>query len=522
MLKSVVVLYLVLTIVVVKVNSANILALFVVASPSHHIWNSALINGLAENGHNLTVLSVDNDPHPPKNVHYIHMEGVYDYMYKEIFVDLVGLHNETSMHSVLSLYAFGTVSCIGASRSQGLQRLLSYPNSFKVDLIIYDYTLGPCVLGFLHKFNYPPVVGTTAFNIAPCTVDVIGGHTHYGYIPYLSLNYDMDMNIWQRLHNLWIYAYDYIQRNYYFMPFIDEMAAKTFGPDYPKGSELESKTVLVLVNSHPSIDFPESLPPNVIPVGGLQVRSPANPLSKELNDFINSSVKGSVLFSLGTNVKSEKLSKEMQRMILEAFSRMPQYNFLWKFEGDPKTLPVDVPKNVLIKPWLPQNDILAHHNVKAFITHGGSLSTHEATWWGVPMIGIPFFVDQHRNLHKSIKAGVAESILLGSLTTDKLIETVTKVIETPSYAENMRIRSKRFRDQPEPPLKRAVFWIEYVLRHPNPVHLQSPVPKLGFLRSNLFDIVFLIGFFSCLIIVTIIHLMFKYLHCSESRKTKIE
>lgn len=155
------------------------------------IWprNSALVNALAKNGHNVTVLSVDKDPNPPKNVHYIHMEGVYDYMYKEIYVDLVGLHNETTMHSVLSLYAFGTVSCIGknlsgktkvkniyecttgASRSQGLKVLLNYPDSFKVDLIIYDYTLGPCVLGFLHKFNYPPVVGVTAFNIAPwyCT-----------------------------------------------------------------------------------------------------------------------------------------------------------------------------------------------------------------------------------------------------------------------------------------------------------------------------------------------------------------
>lgn len=70
--------------------------------------NSALVNALAEKGHNVTVLSVDTDPDPPKNVHYIHMEGVYDYMYKEIFVDLVGLHNETTMHSVLSLYAFGT------------------------------------------------------------------------------------------------------------------------------------------------------------------------------------------------------------------------------------------------------------------------------------------------------------------------------------------------------------------------------------------------------------------------------
>lgn len=64
------------------------------------------------------------------------------------------------------------------------------------------------------------------------------------------------------------------------MPFVDEMSAKTFGPDYPKGSDLESKTVLALVNSHPSIDFPEPLSPNVIPVGGLQIRSPPKALPK--------------------------------------------------------------------------------------------------------------------------------------------------------------------------------------------------------------------------------------------------
>lgn len=80
------------------------------------IRNSALVNALAAKGHNLTILSVDKDPNPPKNVHYIQMEGVYEYMYKEIHVDLVGLHNETTMHSVLSLYAFGTVSCIGRKK----------------------------------------------------------------------------------------------------------------------------------------------------------------------------------------------------------------------------------------------------------------------------------------------------------------------------------------------------------------------------------------------------------------------
>lgn len=95
------------------VNDSTTLILWVTYIAYVFFRNSALVNALAEKGHNVTVLSVDTDPDPPKNVHYIHMEGVYDYMYKEIFVDLVGLHNETTMHSVLSLYAFGTVSCIG-------------------------------------------------------------------------------------------------------------------------------------------------------------------------------------------------------------------------------------------------------------------------------------------------------------------------------------------------------------------------------------------------------------------------
>lgn len=85
----------------------------------------------------------------------------------------------------------------------------------------------------------------------------------------------------------------------------------------------------------------------------------------------------------------------------------------------------------------------------------------------------------------------------------------------------MKIRSKRFRDQREKPIDRAVWWIEYILRHPNPDHLQSPVLKLGFLRSNLFDIVFAIGFICCLMITSIVYMLRKCLNKSIDKK-KIE
>lgn len=75
-----------------------------------------------------------------------------------------------------------------------------------------------------------------------------------------------------------------------------------------------------------------------------------------------------MLFSLGTNVQSSLMDVEKQKMLLDAFEQFPNYNFIWKFE-DPTDL--ELPKNVIIRPWLPQSDILAHPKLKAFFTHSG-------------------------------------------------------------------------------------------------------------------------------------------------------
>lgn len=48
-------------------------------------------------------------------------------------------------------------------------------------------------------------------------------------------------------------------------------AKKLFGELLPNLESIESMTELVLVNIDFSIDYPQVLPPNVIPVGGLQV-----------------------------------------------------------------------------------------------------------------------------------------------------------------------------------------------------------------------------------------------------------
>lgn len=73
-----------------------------------------------------------------------------------------------------------------------------------------------------------------------------------------------------------------------------------------------------------------------------------------MKEFLDSAKNGAVYFSLGTNVLSKDLSEEKRQVLLGAFSELP-YKFLWKFEDD--TLK-NLPKNVKIAKWIPQQDVL--------------------------------------------------------------------------------------------------------------------------------------------------------------------
>lgn len=63
---------------------------------------------------------------------------------------------------------------------------------------------------------------------------------------------------------------------------------------------------------------------------------------------------------------------------------------LWKFDKTPKKFP----KNVFTMERVPQNLVLGHKNVKIFITNGGVCSIQEGIYHGVPMIVVPFMLDQ--------------------------------------------------------------------------------------------------------------------------------
>lgn len=191
--------------------------------------------------------------------------------------------------------------------------------------------------------------------------------------------------------NMSIITFSY--RRYVFIPKLDKMMRVAFQmKDMPYAENLEKEITIALVNTHFSLETTEPMATSVIPVGGLQIRDP-KPLDGDIKTFVEGGKKGTVLFSLGTNIRSDFMDAKNRQLFVDTFKKFPEYNFIWKFESD---MGIELPKNVKISAWLNQNDILADKNVKAFISHGGLLSMQEAAWYGVPICGIPFFVDQSK------------------------------------------------------------------------------------------------------------------------------
>lgn len=189
---------------------------------------------------------------------------------------------------------------------------------------------------------------------------------------------------------------------------------------------------------------------------------------------------------------------------------------IWKWEDENL---LGKPDNVLISKWLPQDDILAHPNVRVFITHGGLLSTTEATFYGVPLIGIPIFGDQTLNMAKTEKAGFGVTVQYTNLTEESILWALNEILENKKYADNAKTVSERYRDQQNEPLKTAIYWVEYVARHKGAPHLRSAGQDLSFIEYHNLDVFGLMAFIVWFIYYSL-SVVFEQLFKSKSKSVK--
>ena len=112
---------------------------------------------------------------------------------------------------------------------------------------------------------------------------------------------------------------------------------------------VRKRFTVYLAGSHPVTHGAWSYGPNVIEVAGLNVKE-AQPLPKDLQQWMNTATNGVILVSFGSFFKPSQMDNKKLEIMLNTFRSLSQYSFIWKWDAEVENLPSNVKK----MSWIPQ------------------------------------------------------------------------------------------------------------------------------------------------------------------------
>lgn len=251
-------------------STAKILGLMPIPSPSHQIWNRALMLALVARGHQVTVLSPDPEKQPVANRTDIVIEKAYEKIAQSEY-QYETMSTKTFFENSFLWFLWGQENCEFGVASKGAQKLMALKDNEKFDLIIIDLTLEECFLGFVPIFGNPPVIAITTYLSPPWFSTFVGNPQMLSFTNSYILPFTDHMTFFQRMANFMIHSYVLYYRKFHHLPIMDNIAQKYFGKSTPLPSEIEKNISLVMVNTHYSLDYPRPLVPAMITVGGLHI-----------------------------------------------------------------------------------------------------------------------------------------------------------------------------------------------------------------------------------------------------------
>ncbi|VEN46985.1 unnamed protein product [Callosobruchus maculatus] len=462
---------------------ARILCIFQHPSYSHQVVFQPVWKELSLRGHQVTVVT----PHPIKDATLVNLTEVdiSELAYRKMHNSdlLTHLSNEQPVYlNVRKLFEFS---------QQISEAVLSYgrfidiynQTNARFDLVIAEISLFPTLYAVAAKLK-APLVCMSSWGVYNAVHYAIGNPQPSSLYSDFLLPRLEPMSSFERLESTWYYIWNRYYLNFEALPKCDQIARKYLGNDIPYIQDIEKNMSLLLLTTNPILYEPRPNVPTVISMEQMHIK-PVKPLPKDLKQFLDNAKEGVVYFSLGSNVKSINIPEKLRKVLIEAFAELP-YKVLWKFEAD--DLP-GKPENVLIGKWIPQQDVLAHPNVKVFVTQCGLQSVEEAVARGVPMVGMPFIADQTRNIQRLSEEGAAVGLEHTTLTKEEFKNAIFEVVNNPKYKQNVKRLGEIWVDHPLPSLNRTIWWIEYVIRHKGTKHLRSPTADVSWFEYLLIDVI---------------------------------
>ncbi|XP_019712691.1 UDP-glucuronosyltransferase 2C1-like isoform X2 [Hippocampus comes] len=391
-------------------------------------------------------------------------------------------------------------------------QMQSFHNA-KYDVVLTDPTIGGGAL--LARHLNVPLIYNARWTFLGEAHDLIAP-SPLSYTPHLTAQLTDKMTFPQRILNVVSYIVSGLTRLYISERHYKPIVRRYFGPDVDYTTFFVDADMWLLRNDF-VFEFPRPTMPNIVYMGGFQCKPPKQ-LPVDLEEFVQSSGDhGVVMMTLGTLIA--KLPQDVTEEIAAAFAQLPQ-KVIWRYVGQK---PANLGNNTLLVDWLPQNDLLAHPKTRVFVCHGGNNGIQEAIYYGIPIVGLPLFLDQHDNLNRIRGRGAAVNVDIATVDRHIFEEALVTVLHNSSYRENMQRLSRLQRDQPITPMEQAVFWIEYVIRHKGAEHLKAQSNKMSSVVYHSIDVivalltVILLLVFTCLFVL---RLMCRI--CFHEKKKKRE
>ncbi|XP_055856235.1 UDP-glycosyltransferase UGT4 [Episyrphus balteatus] len=496
--------------------AANILAVFPSVWKSHYLYGRAILQELVQTQqHNVTLISAfrtnvirevtQNTTELPQDSRLteIQINGLeQNWLEMGLSTQVDSMNEKSIMERFTRLVYAGASAADLVLASKEVKNLLMSNVTF--DLFIVDIFLSDALLG-LSQFYKVPIVVVSPTGPNTWINEMTGNSQNSALDPSNFLPYLEQMSLYERIINTLMAVFEKLTYNFFHMISHQAVYEKHFealaverNEVLPHHRDLTHNISLVLLNSHPVVQYPRSFLPNVIEVGGIHLRD--EKLPEHLLQFIEDSEDGVIYVSFGADIKISEFSEQKLDILFHVLETLKEsMRVLLKWEDTLEKHDLRT-KNIFTSEWFPQQAVLAHPKVKLFISSAGLMSVIETIHYKTPILAIPILPEQQVNAKRLENRGCGISLPYEDLNYDSLLDAIDNALSNKSLSTNIAAVGKLLNENIQDPMSKALYYIDMVLKTSGANHLKSNSNNYGFFKTELVDVLLIILAGLCVII----------------------
>lgn len=251
-------------------SAANILFLSPFTSYSHTHFLFYTLKALAGRGHTITYWNGLKPREDIANVTHLHSATLQKINSRHD----IGFDTNHPIQLMLTLPDRLTSVCKAVYREPVFHSLLTSREHF--DLIVIEAFMNDCMLPLVAHFR-APFIYMTGLPPLPWMLDATCSPMSFQQFPALATDYTEEMNLPQRIVNVFLNFLVIYYRNWFILPRVDQAAADVWinaSVPLPTIKEIETQISLFITNSHPTINYQYFKSAMVVEAGGLHLVSP--------------------------------------------------------------------------------------------------------------------------------------------------------------------------------------------------------------------------------------------------------